>query len=132
MGRVWCDYEALGNGFLEVIPTVRGDEPAGLAHIPATQMWGPARRARIRPAVGRLSIRTSASLVLIRRRTPNCRIRINWRPGHNATSIIHFSQYNAWSPYYGIPSIMPAWQRALHDDIDQRIQPSVLRQQRDP
>ena len=109
MGRVWSDYEALGNGFMEVIPTQRGDEPAGFAHVPATQMWV---RLDQLGFVQQLGAEYShyrdfgldpAAYAQLPEKDPLA-------SGRDVTSIIHFSQYNAWSPYYGIPSIMPAWQ----------------------
>ena len=108
MGRVWSDYEALGNGFLEVIPTLRGDEPAGLAHIPATQMWvrldqmGFVQQLGAEVAHYRDYGVPDEAYAALPATDP--------LSNDNATtSIVHFSQYNAWSPYYGIPSIMPAW-----------------------
>lgn len=109
MGRVWSDYEALGNGFLEVIPTVRGDEPAGLAHIPATQMW-----VRLDQLGYVQQLGAEYSHFRVFGADPQAYTNLPEKDplaaGRDATSIVHFSQYNAWSPYYGIPSIMPAWQ----------------------
>lgn len=105
MSQVWTDYEALGNGFLEVVPTVKG-EPAELAHIPATEMW-----IRL-DGLGFVQAKNGeyshfrafgADVSDLPERDP--------LRGEGVTSVVHFSRYMPWSAYYGIPSIMPAWNR---------------------
>ncbi len=107
MSQVWTDYEALGNGYLEVVPTAKG-EPAELAHIPATEMWirldG---RGFVQAKNGDYAhfARFGADVSDLPERDP---LRADSR-----NSVIHFSRYMPWSPYYGIPSIMPAWNRMV-------------------
>ncbi|MGE5487561.1 MAG: phage portal protein [bacterium] len=109
LGNVWTDYEALGNGFLEVIPNAKG-EPAELAHIPATEVWirldglgyvqqknGEYAHFRKYGADPKLYAELPANDPLA--------------SGRERTSVIHFCRYFPWSLYYGIPPIMPAWNR---------------------
>jgi hypothetical protein len=109
MGNVWTDYESLGNGYLEVVPTVKG-EPAELTHIPSTEMWvrldqlgfvqqknGLYSHFRLFGAPPEWYADLPASDPLAK--------------GKEATSVIHFSRYFPLSPYYGVPSIMPAWNK---------------------
>lgn len=108
MGNVWTDYEALGNGFLEVIPNAKG-ELAELAHIPATEVWirldglgyvqqknGEYAHFRKYGADGQYSDLAATDPLA---------------KGRERTSLIHFCRYFPWSLYYGIPPIMPAWNR---------------------
>jgi PBSX family phage portal protein len=107
MGDVWTDYEAVGNGYLEVIPNLKA-EPAELAHIPAPEMWirldglgfvqqkgGEYSHFRMFGVEAEKYAALPESDQLAAQ--------------HQRTSVIHFSRYFPWSPYYGIPSIMPAW-----------------------
>jgi Phage portal protein len=108
MGNVWTDYEALGNGYLEVVPTVKG-EPAEMTHVPAPETW----------------IRLDGLGFVQQKNGEYAHFR-KWGLGdekyaglapkdpltaEGVTSIIHFSRYFPWSAFYGIPSIMPAWNR---------------------
>lgn len=107
MIQVWTDYEAIGNGYLEVIPNAKR-EPAELAHVPATEMWIRLDGlGYIQQSAGdyahfrdfRLEDEAYADLPVS---DPLSR-------GQDVTSIIHFCRYSPWSAYYGIPSIFPAW-----------------------
>lgn len=107
MGCVWSDYEALGNGYLEVIPNQKG-EPAELAHVPATEVW-------IR--LDELGFVQQKNAEYAHFRAYGVEDDRYPKEGDNDplaankafTSLIHFSRYSPWSPYYGIPSVMPAW-----------------------
>jgi hypothetical protein len=110
LGNVWTDYEALGNGYCEVVPIVRGDEPAELAHVPATEMWvrldglgfvqqkageySHFKRWGLAPE--RFDAELKANDPLLR---------------GGVTAVKHFCRYSPWSLHYGIPPIMPAWGR---------------------
>jgi hypothetical protein len=108
MGNVWTDYEALGNGYLEVVPTVKG-EPAELSHVPAPETWirldglGFVQQKNGEYAHFRKWGVPEERLADLRESDPLRKA--------DTTSIIHFSRYFPWSLYYGIPSIMPAWNR---------------------
>jgi hypothetical protein len=107
MGNVWTDYEALGNGYLEVVPTVKGDEPAEMAHIPAPEMW-----IRL-DDLG--FVQQKNGLYQHFRRWGVDPKRFDELPesdplrADDVTSVCHFSRYFPWSLSYGIPCIMPAW-----------------------
>ena len=106
LGNIWTDYEALGNGYMEIIPNALG-EPAGLAHVPAPEIfirldglgyvqqkagkYQHFRRYGVDPAVY-AALDGKDPL-----QHPDC------------TAIDHFVAYSPWSLFYGIPNIMPAW-----------------------
>lgn len=106
MRKVWTDYEALGNGYLEVIPNKSG-EPAELAHVPAPEMWvrldglGYVQQKASQFAHFRVFGAGEEDFADLNDKDPI--------KSSELTSVIHFSRYSPWSPYYGIPSIMPAW-----------------------
>jgi phage portal protein BeeE len=110
LGNVWTDYESLGNGFLEVIPTKKGDVPAELAHIPATEMW-----IRL-DGLGYVQ-QKNGEYSHFRKYGADPKLYAELEPndplagGRDRTSVIHFCRYFPWSLYYGIPPIMPAWNR---------------------
>jgi phage portal protein BeeE len=102
---VWTDYEALGNGYLEVIPDAAG-QPAELAHVPATEVW----------------VRLDGLGYVQQKGGAFAHFRAFGAPAEDfsglkpedplageTTALIHFSRYSPWSPFYGIPAIMPAW-----------------------
>ena len=99
--NVQTDYEALGNGFLEVIPDRQG-KPAQLAHVPATEVW----------------IRLDGAGFVQQLNGEYSHFRMFGIPEEELpdrlaekapTAILPFLRYMPWSPFYGIPSIMPAW-----------------------
>ena len=106
MGNVWTDYEALGNGYLEVIPNAK-KEPAALGHLPATEVWirldgmGFVQQKNGEYSHFRKWGLTKEQLALLNPKDPLVQ--------EDTTEVIHFSRYFPWSAYYGIPSIMPAW-----------------------
>jgi len=108
MGNVWTDYEALGNGYLEVVPNAKG-QPAELEHIPATETW-----IRI-DGLGYVQ-QKNGEFAHFRRQGVE-REAYAGLPGTDPlrqdgrTSIIHFQRYFPWSQFYGIPPVMPAWNR---------------------
>lgn len=107
MGCVWSDYEALGNGYLEVVPNAKG-EPAELAHVPATEVWirldelGYVQQKNAEYAHFRTYGIDESLFPSEGAADPLTR-------GKGVTSLIHFSRYSPWSPFYGIPAVMPAW-----------------------
>ena len=108
MSCVWTDYEALGNGYLEVVPTKKG-EPAELEHIPATETWlrldglGYVQQKAGEYSHFRAWGVPSEVYGALPARDPLS------AEHTDVTAIVHFSRYSPWSPFYGIPAIMPAW-----------------------
>jgi PBSX family phage portal protein len=107
MGNIWTDYESLGNGYLEVVPTRDRQEYAELAHLPAPEVW-----VRL-DGLGFVQQKNGEYSHFRRWGVPDeeftgLREKDPLR-AEDVTSVIHFSRYFPWSPYYGIPSIMPAW-----------------------
>jgi len=98
--KFYKDYEALGNGYLEIGRT-QGGEIAYLGHVPAITM----RVRRLRD--GFVQIAPGNKAVFFRnfgdRETPDV---INGDPQPN--EIIHFKKYAPNSDYYGVPDIIPA------------------------
>ncbi|MFB3828947.1 MAG: phage portal protein [Bryobacteraceae bacterium] len=99
--NVWTDYEALGNGYLEVIPDKEG-KPAQLAHVPATEVW----------------VRLDGNGFVQQLHGEYSHFKLFGVPDEElpealvakaATAIMPFHRYMPWSPFYGVPSIMPAW-----------------------
>lgn len=109
--NVWTDYEAIGNGFLEVIPDRRGLAAAG-AHIPSTEMWVRLddlgfvqQKNGIFQHFRKYGLDKSVYAELKKKNTNDPLL------ADDITSVWHFKRYFPFSPYYGIPSIMPAWNR---------------------
>jgi PBSX family phage portal protein len=102
--KVWTDYEATGNGYLEVGRTVRGDI-GYLGHIPSKTM----RVRRLRDGFIQLLY---GKIVYFRnygdQETPNPVLGGNDRPNE----IIHLKKYTPVNQYYGVPDIIAA-QNAL-------------------
>jgi capsid portal protein len=105
MGNVWMDYEALGSGFVEVIPDIKG-QPAGLRHIPATELF-------IR--LDGLGFVQAKNGQFAQFRTyglkPDKFAALPKTDGLATapTSVIPFIRYLPFSPFYGLPSVMPAF-----------------------
>jgi len=111
--NVWIDYEAIGNGYLEVIPDKKG-VPVQVAHIPSPEMWirlddlgfiqqknGQFQHFR-RFGVDPEQYDSLEAQDPLSSQNPN---------SVDITSVWHFKRYFPWSTYYGIPTIMPAWNR---------------------
>jgi len=103
---IWQDYAGLGNGYLELIPSKKGDKTAALAHLPAAQMYV---RLDGLGFVQRLGVRTA-------------HFRNAWAdpkafdaleagdPLREATNqAMHFPRYSPLSPFYGVPAVLPAF-----------------------
>ncbi len=109
MMDVEIDYQSLGNGYLEVVPSVAGF-PAELTHIPATEVWIRLDRLGYVQALNgeythfRAWGVPEASYEALSETDP-----LSSGKGQACTALIHFSSYWPFSPYYGLPSIMPAW-----------------------
>ncbi len=106
--NLWTDYEALGNGYLEVIPDTTG-RPAEFSHIPSTEMWirldnlGFVQQKNGQYAHFRGYGIDPKKFNELKASDP--------LRNEELSSVAHFTQYFPWSLYYGIPSIMPAWNR---------------------
>ena len=105
MMKVYTDYEATGNGYLEIGRTVTG-EIGYVGHIPATTM----RVRRLRDGYVQI---IGQKVVYFRNfggTNPNP-LTNDPRPNE----IIHFKQYSPLNTFYGIPDIMSAIS-SLHGD----------------
>jgi PBSX family phage portal protein len=98
--KVWTDYEATGNGYLEVGRTVRGDI-GYIGHIPSKTM----RVRRLRDGFIQLLY---GKIVFFRnfgdQETPNPVMGGSDRPNE----IIHIKKYTPVNQYYGVPDIIAA------------------------
>jgi PBSX family phage portal protein len=105
MMKVLTDYEATGNGYLEIGRTIRG-EIGYIGHIPATTM----RVRRLKDGYVQI---IGHKVVYFRNFGANNTNPITGDPRPN--EIIHFKQYSPLNTYYGIPDIMSAVS-SLHGD----------------
>ncbi|HEX4135905.1 MAG TPA: phage portal protein [Bryobacteraceae bacterium] len=106
MENVWTDYEAIGNAYMEIVPDATG-RPAEFAHIPSTEMW-------IRLDDMGFVQQKNGEYAHFRRYGIDPAKFDDLKPtdplrADGVSSVTHFTQYFPWSLYYGIPSIMPAW-----------------------
>ena len=105
MMKVYTDVQAVGNGYLEVGRTTRG-EIGYIGHIPATTM----RVRRLRDGYVQI---IGSKVVYFRNfgaKNPNP-VTSDPRPNE----IIHFKQYSPLNTFYGVPDIMSAI-NSLHGD----------------
>lgn len=105
MMKVLTDYEATGNGYLEIGRTIRG-EIGYVGHIPATTM----RVRRLKDGFVQI---IGQKVVYFRNFGATNVNPITGDPRPN--EIIHFKQYSPLNTYYGIPDIMSAVS-SLHGD----------------
>lgn len=98
--KVYTDYEATGNGYLEIGRTSSG-EIAYLGHVPATGM-----RVR-RKRDGFVQMVNAKSAVFFRNYGDQETSDPIGNDG-NPHEIIHFKKYTPRSDYYGIPDVIPA------------------------
>lgn len=105
----WTDYEALGNGYIEVIPDGKM-QPAELAHIPAPEVW-----TRL-DGLGFVQQKSGEYAHFRAFGVPSEKYKelpatdpLSATAGDQPTSLIHFARYSPWSPFYGIPAIITAW-----------------------
>jgi PBSX family phage portal protein len=105
MMKVLTDYEATGNGYLEIGRTIRG-EIGYVGHIPATTM----RVRRLKDGFVQI---IGQKVVYFRNFGATNASPVTGDPRPN--EIIHFKQYSPLNTYYGIPDIMSAVS-SLHGD----------------
>jgi PBSX family phage portal protein len=105
MMKVLTDYEATGNGYLEIGRTTRG-EIGYVGHIPSTTM----RVRRLKDGFVQI---IGQKVVYFRNFGAKNANPITGDPRPN--EIIHFKQYSPLNTYYGIPDIMSAVS-SLHGD----------------
>jgi len=105
MMKVLTDYEATGNGYLEIGRTIRG-EIGYVGHIPATTM----RVRRLKDGFVQI---IGQKVVYFRNFGAKNASPVTEDPRPN--EIIHFKQYSPLNTYYGIPDIMSAVS-SLHGD----------------
>lgn len=105
MMKVLTDYEATGNGYLEIGRTTKG-EIGYVGHIPATTM----RVRRLRDGYVQI---IGQKVVYFRNFGANNKNPVTEDPRPN--EIIHFKQYSPLNTFYGVPDIMSAIS-SLHGD----------------
>lgn len=107
--RVWTDYEAVGNGYLEVVRSVDGTLVTGLEHVAATTI-----RAR-KDGDGFLQRRGAAKIYFREFGDPRA-IRADdgtvtaekLGEAERATELLPFINYHPRSDFYGLPDFLPA------------------------
>jgi len=105
MMKVYTDVQAVGNGYLEVGRTIRG-EIGYIGHIPATTM----RVRRLRDGFVQI---IGQKVVYFRNFGAKNANPVTSDPRPN--EIIHFKQYSPLNTFYGVPDIMSAI-NSLHGD----------------
>ena len=105
MMKVYTDVQAVGNGYLEVGRTTRG-EIGYIGHIPATTM----RVRRLRDGYVQI---IGQKVVYFRNFGAKNANPVTADPRPN--EIIHFKQYSPLNTFYGVPDIMSAI-NSLHGD----------------
>jgi len=109
MMKVYTDVQAVGNGYLEVGRTTRG-EIGYIGHIPATTM----RVRRLRDGYVQI---IGSKVVYFRNFGAKNANPVTSDPRPN--EIIHFKQYSPLNTFYGVPDIMSAI-NSLHGDQSSR------------
>lgn len=105
MQKVYTDVQAIGNGYLEIGRTTRG-EIGYVGHIPATTM----RVRRLRDGYVQI---IGQKVVYFRNFGAKNANPVTSDPRPN--EIIHFKQYSPLNTFYGVPDIMSAI-NSLHGD----------------
>ena len=105
MMKVYTDVQAIGNGYLEIGRTTRG-EIGYVGHIPATTM----RVRRLRDGYVQIIGNKVVYFRNFGAKNPNP-VASDPRPNE----IIHFKQYSPLNTFYGVPDIMSAI-NSLHGD----------------
>jgi PBSX family phage portal protein len=105
MEKVYTDVQSIGNGYLEIGRTVRG-EIGYVGHIPATTM----RVRRMRDGFVQIIANKVVYFRNFGAKNPNP-ITSDNRPNE----IIHFKQYSPLNTFYGVPDIISAIS-SLHGD----------------
>ena len=105
MMKIYTDVQAVGNGYLEVGRTIRG-EIGYIGHIPATTM----RVRRLRDGFVQI---IGQKVVYFRNFGAKNANPVTSDPRPN--EIIHFKQYSPLNTFYGVPDIMSAI-NSLHGD----------------
>ncbi len=107
MACVWTDREAVGNGYIEIVPGVDG-KPAEMTHLPAGEMWirldelGFVQQKNGQFAHFKSFDADEARIAGLPNTDP-------LRAEETPNEVIHFARYSPWSPFYGIPCILGAW-----------------------
>lgn len=102
---VWTDRVALGNGYLELIPSRDGKGIVQFEHVPATEMWIRLDELGYVQQHGNDTVHFRAW-----GRDDEIEALPEMDPLRNArTYVQHFAEYSSWSPFYGVPDIIAAW-----------------------
>lgn len=106
--KVWTDYEATGNGYLEIGRKVTG-EIGYIGHVPATTI----RIRRLKD--GYIQIVNQYSVFF---RNFQDRKTVNPIGGDNRPNeIIHFRNYSPRNSYYGVPDVLSAATSVIGDQL---------------
>ena len=112
MRKVWTDYEATGNGYLEIGRTVAG-EIAYLGHIPSTTM-------RIRKKRdGFVQIINNRAVFFRNFGDRKTKDPVGNDPRPN--EVIHFKKYSPTNGYYGVSDIMSAMHAVTGNEFSARF-----------
>lgn len=112
MRKVWTDYEATGNGFLEIGRAVTG-EIAFLGHIPSTTM----RIRRQRDGFVQIIAEKAVFFRNFGDQTTADPVGNDRRPNE----VIHFKKYSPTNGYYGVPDIMSAMNAVTGNEFSARF-----------
>ncbi|MCB1020621.1 MAG: phage portal protein, partial [Acidobacteria bacterium] len=107
MRCLWTDYEAVGNAYLEVIPSRDRTMIAGFEQIPAVETWirldglGYVQRKGSDFAHFRAHFVDEARFRELPKGDP-------LHVDNDVHTAIHFSSYSSFSAFYGLPDLLPA------------------------
>ncbi len=109
--KAWTDYEATGNGYLEIGRTVTG-EIGYIGHIPATTI----RVRRMRD--GYIQIVNQKTVFFKNFQDKNTASGITTDPRPN--ELIHLKKYTPKNSYYGIPDVLSSSMAVVGDQLAAR------------
>lgn len=115
--RMLIDYEATGNGYLEIVRNSVEEVPEAITHIPSYTMKRHLDGVRYCQEVGakkhyfkKVGLHEDVNL-----NTGEIVKENSLKPEERANEVIHFYNYTSRSDYYGIPDIIPALDALLGD-----------------
>ena len=106
--KVWTDYEATGNGYIEIGRTVAG-EIGYIGHIPATTI----RVRRLRDGYIQIVNQKTVFFKNFQDKTTPNNITTDPRPNE----LIHLKKYTPKNSYYGIPDILSSTMAVVGDQL---------------
>lgn len=117
LDMVMVDLESTGNGYLEVIRGVDGEEVVGLEHIPThtIRVHKDMERYVHKRGKSKVWFKTFNTGVDVHKDTGEVSSLGSLEVGERATEILHLKNYTSRSDYYGVPDILPALGAVLGD-----------------